>query len=85
MFDFEKYASQVIAFFTGNIFIAIGAVVILVVLFYKKPGETIKFLGFCFLIVAVLYIMSLLTESGSQGVLQKKGVTTKSEKELLEQ
>lgn len=85
MFNFEKYASLVIAFFTDNIYVAVGAGVILIFFFYKKPSETIKFLGFCFLLVAVLYIMALLTESGSQGVLQKKGAATKSEKELMKQ
>lgn len=85
MIDFEKYWLLVLSFFSNNIFITIGVVIALIVIFYKKPVETVKFLGFCALLVAVLYIMSLLTESGSLGVSQKKDMSTKSEQEIMNQ
>ncbi len=83
MFDFDKYWSLVLQFLSNNIFVAIGIAIVLLIFFCKKPAEAIKFLGFCALLVTVLYVMSLLSESGSQGVFQKKGMTTKSETELM--
>ncbi len=83
MIDFEKYSSLVFSFFTDNIFISIGLGALLVLFFYKKPTETIKFLGFCALLVTALYIMSLLSQSGTQGVIHKRDATTRSETELM--
>jgi hypothetical protein len=84
MIDFDKYASLVLSFFTDNILIGVGLGLVLLVFFYKKPTETIKFLGFCALLVTTLYIMSLLSQSGSQGVIYKRDATTRSETELTE-
>jgi len=84
MIDFDKYASLVLQFLSNNIFVAIGLGIALIFFFYKKPEETIKFLGFCALLVTVIYVMSLLSESGSQGVYNKKGAIEKSEKELAD-
>ena len=82
MIDFDKYASLILQFLSHNIFVAIGLGVAIIFFFYKKPEETIKFLGFCALLVTVIYVMSLLSESGSQGVYNKKGGIEKSELEL---
>lgn len=84
MIDFDKYASIVIQFFTTNIFVSIGAGIVLIYFFYKKPTETIKFLGVVALLIAVVYVMSLLTESGSHGVTNKNDMTEKTIKELTE-
>ena len=84
MIDFDKYAALVIQFFTTNIFVSIGAGIVLIYFIYKKPAETIKFLGIVALLVAVVYIMSLLTESGSHGVSNKNEMTEKTIKELAE-
>lgn len=82
MIDFDRYASLVINFFSGNLFVTIGVVVVLVYFIYKKPSETIKFLGVLVLLIAVLYVMSLLTESGSHGVSNKNEMTEKTLKEI---
>lgn len=82
MSDFDRYWSQALHFLSDNVFLTIGIGIVLLFFLYRKTAGTIKFLGFCFLLVTVLYIMALLTESGSQGVFQKKGMSTKSEREL---
>lgn len=79
MIDFDKYYSLVFQFLSNNIFIALGLIVVLVVLIYKKPEGTIKFLGFCCFLLAVIYTMSLLGESGSLGTKSKKTMTSRSE------
>ncbi|MEE4242588.1 MAG: hypothetical protein V2I36_14070 [Desulfopila sp.] len=83
MFDFEKYSSLVISFFAENILIGVGLGAVLLVFFYKKPAETIKFIGFCCLLVTTLYILSLLSHSGTQGVMNKRDAATRSETELM--
>jgi hypothetical protein len=82
MIDFDKYAGLVIQFFSTNIVITIGAGIALIFFFYKKPVETVKFLGAAALLIAVVYIMSLLTESGSYGVSNKNDMTEKTIKEM---
>ena len=83
MLDFEKYWSLAIQFLSDNLFITAGIVLALIIFFYKKPVEAVKFLGFCALLVTVLYIMSLLTESGSTGASNKGYLKKKSEEALL--
>lgn len=82
MFDIDRYFALAFQFLANNIFITIGLGVAFIFFIYKKPAETIKFLGFVALIAAVLYVMSLLTQSGSQGVLYKHDAAEKSEREL---
>ena len=83
MLDFEKYWSLAIQFLSNNLFITAGIVLALIIFFYKKPVEAVKFLGFCALLVTVLYIMSLLTESSSTGASNKGYLKKKSEEALL--
>lgn len=79
MIDFQSYYNIVIHFLSSNILITFALIVVLLVLLYKKPEGTIKFLAFCFFLIAVVYIMSLLGESGSLGVDTKQGGIHKSE------
>ncbi|MFN2353684.1 MAG: hypothetical protein ABR512_04045 [Desulfopila sp.] len=83
MIDFEKYRQMTMSFLSSYPIVTIGLIMVAIFFLYKKPAQMIKFLGFCGLLIAVLYIMSLLTESGSQGVLHKKEATTKSQLELM--
>ncbi len=84
MLDFEKYWSLTIQFLSGNVFIAAGILLALIIFFYKKPIETVKFLGFCALLVTVLYVMSLLTESGSKGTSGSSVLKKKSQEAIQE-
>lgn len=83
MIDFDRYWQMTITFLSSYPLVTIGLILVAVFLLYKKPAEMIKFLGFCALLIAILYIMTLLTESGSQGVFHKKEATTKSQLELM--
>jgi hypothetical protein len=82
MIDFEKYYALVMQFLSNNILITIAIIVAIIVSIYKKPEGTIKFLAFCFFLVAVVYIMSLLGESSSLGVDYKMDGIEKSENVL---
>jgi len=82
MFDIDSYFSLAYQFLASNIFVTIGLGIVIIFFIYKKPVETVKVFGFAALLVAVLYVMSLLTESGSKGVLYKHGAAEKSQNEL---
>lgn len=84
MIDFGKYYALVQQFLSNNILITIALIVAIIVAIYKKPEGTIKFLAFCCFLVAVIYIMSLLGESGSLGVDTKKSRIEQSEGVLKE-
>ncbi len=79
MIDFQKYYDLVLHFLASNLLITLALCVALVFFLYKKTEETVKFLAFCALLIAVIYIMSLLSESGSFGVFNKQEMTQKSE------
>lgn len=79
MIDFQKYYDLVLYFLTNNLLITFALCVALIFFLYKKTEETVKFLAFCVLLIVVIYIMSLLSDSGSLGVSTKKEMTQKSE------
>tara|TARA_Y100001933_G_C18903399_1_gene523476 strand:- start:394 stop:648 length:255 start_codon:yes stop_codon:yes gene_type:complete len=82
MIDFNAYFSLIYHFFTAHKFIAVGLGVVILLFCYKKPVEAVKFFGFCALLLTALYIMSLLSESGSLGELHKKEITDQPENSL---
>lgn len=82
MIDFEKYWSITYVFLANNILITLAIAVVLIIFTYKKPEAAVKFYGFCILLIAVLYIMSLMSESGSGGVYHKKDMSQKTERML---
>ena len=84
MIDFDRYWSLTYNFLTTHELLAVGIAIAVLIFCYKKPVEAVKFFGFCALFIAVLYIMSLLTESGSHGVLDKKEMNTKSQLEMMD-
>jgi len=84
MIDFDRYATLVWQFLTGNLIITAGICIVLVIFFYKKPEGTIKFLGICALLIAVLYVMSMLTNSSSLGTFSKEQGIDKSQEMLKE-
>ena len=79
MIDFNAYWSLIYHFLVNHKLIAVGLGIAIVFFCYKKPAGAIKFFGFCALIVTALYIMSMLSESGSLGEIHKKGMTDKTE------
>ncbi len=79
MIDFQKYYDLILHFLASNLLITLALCVILLFFLYKKTEETVKFLAFCVLLVTVIYVMSLLSESGSFGEINKKEMTQKSE------
>lgn len=84
MLDFDKYWSLAVHFLANNLLITAGLVLALIIFFYKKPVEAVKFLGFCALLITVVYVMSLLTESGSTGMSGSGVLRKKSQEAIME-
>ncbi len=66
MIDFNSYYALVLQFFSNNILIAIALGIAICFSLFKKPEITIKFLAICFFLVAVFYVMSLLSQSSTE-------------------
>lgn len=84
MIDFNAYWSLIYYFLASHKLIAVGLGIAIAFFFYRKPAEAIKFFGFCALIITALYIMSLLSESGSLGEIHKQEMGDKTESGLTD-
>lgn len=82
MIDFNAYWLLVYNFLLSHLVVTFGLAVVIVYFCFKKPIAAVKFFGFCALLVTALYIMSLLSESGSLGEMHKKEIGTETEKGL---
>ena len=84
MIDFDAYWSLIYSFVVSHKLIAAGLGIVIAFFFYRKPVEAIKFFGVCALIVTALYIMSMLSESGSFGEVHKRDMGDKTESSLTD-
>lgn len=84
MIDFNSFYLLVLQFISEHILLTIALGVALCYSLYKKPEGTVKFLAFCLFLVAVFYIMSLLSQSSSTGLNQEDNLIHKSERQLQE-
>ena len=82
MIDFNAYWSMIYYFLVSHKLIALGLGIAIAVFCYRKPMGAIKFFGVCALIVTALYIMSMLSESGSFGEIKSKDMGQKTERAL---
>ncbi len=82
MIDFNAYWSMIYYFLASHKLITVGLGIAIAFFCYRKPAEAIKFFGFCALIVTALYIMSMLSESGSLGEIHKNEMNENTEKNL---
>ena len=60
---FEEHLQNTIALVQGNPVIGIGVAVVVLALFYFRPKDMFKLLGFCLLLVVGFYLMTILVET----------------------
>lgn len=75
---FEEHLQNTIAIFKGNPILGGGILVVLAALFYFRPKDMFKLVGFCLFMVVVIYIMSLLLETIGSGGKSKDQMIYKS-------
>ncbi len=80
----EEQLRNILVFLQTNPIVAvvIGAVILL--LFYSKPKEMFKLVGFCLFIVVVFYFITLFASTVGTGSKQKDQMIYKTKKELGE-
>ena len=68
---FEEHLQNTIALVQGNPVIGIGIALVVLALFYFRPKEMFKLLGFCLILVVGFYLLTLLIGTVGSGSKQK--------------
>lgn len=71
-------------FLSNNQLLAVGIVVVLALLLWKKPGVFFKLLGAAIALVVLIYIGSLLGDIGGSGVSGKNTMIHETESKISE-
>ena len=74
----EEQLLNTLAFLQTNPIIAVIAVMVVLALFYSKPKEMFKLVGFCLFVTIAFYCIILLVETVSTGSSQKDQMIYKS-------
>jgi ABC-type uncharacterized transport system permease subunit len=75
---FEDHLANTLAIIQSNPLIGAGILAVVAVLFYFRPKDMLKLVGFCLFMVVVFYILSLLLETVGSGGKQKDQMIYKS-------
>lgn len=75
---FEEHLQNTIALVQGNPVIGIGVALLVLALFYFRPKEMFKLLGFCLILVVGFYLMTLLVGTVGSGSKQKDAMIHKT-------
>ncbi len=75
---FEEHLQNTIAIIQSNPLIGVGILIVIALLFYFRPKDMFKLVGFCLFMVVVFYILSLLIETVGSGGKQKDQMIYKS-------
>ena len=75
---FVEHLQNTITIVQSNPLIGAGILVAVAVLFYFRPKDMFKLVGFCIFMVVVFYILSLLLETVGSGGKQKDQMINKS-------
>ena len=75
---FEEHLQSTIALVQSNPVIGIGVAVVVLALFYFRPKDMFKLLGFCLVLVIGFYLMTLLVATVGSGSKKKDEMTHKT-------
>jgi hypothetical protein len=81
---FEEHLQKTIALLQNNQAIGFGIAVVIVVLFYFRPKDMFKLLGFCLFLVVAFYLMTQLVGLVDSGSKQKDQMTHKTSEAVRE-
>jgi uncharacterized membrane protein YgaE (UPF0421/DUF939 family) len=81
---FEEHLQNTIALVQGNPVIGIGVAVLVVALFYFRPKDMFRLLGFCLVLVVGFYLITLLVETVGSGSKQKDEMIHRTSKAIGE-
>jgi len=81
----ERMYSTIYSYLFGHPLIALGILIFLGLMLWKKPSEFFKLMLFVVALNGVLYVGSYVTGSMGVGVEKKHEITTEREKELFKE
>jgi len=81
---FEEHLQKTIALLQNNQAIGFGIAIVIVVLFYFRPKDMFKLLGFCLFLVVAFYLMTQLVGLVGSGSKQKDQMTHKTSDAMRE-
>ena len=67
----EEHLQNTLALMQNNPVIGIGVAVVILALFYFRPKDMFRLLGFCLVVVVGFYLVTLLVETVGSGSKQK--------------
>jgi len=80
--NLEYLYSVAYSFLSNNQWVAVGIVVVLALLLWKKPGAFFKLIFAAIALVVLLYIGSLLGDIGGTGVSNKNTMIHETESKM---
>jgi hypothetical protein len=81
---FKEHLQNTIALAQDNPVIGIGVAVVVVALFYFRPKDMFRLLGFCLVLVVGFYLMTLLVETVGSGSKKKDEMIHRTSKAIDE-
>jgi len=81
---FEQHLQNTLALLQGNPAIAAGVAIVIAALFFFRPKDMLKLVGFCLLLVVVAYVISLVIGTIGSGSSQKDQMMYKTQRAIGE-
>lgn len=81
---FREHLQNTLALLQGNPALALGAAAVVVALFFFRPKDMMKLVGFCLLLVVVAYVIGLIVGTIGSGSQQKDQMIYKTQRAIGE-
>lgn len=81
---FEQHLQNTLNLLQGNPALSLGAAAVIAVLFYFRPKDMLKLVGFCLLLVVAAYLIGLVAGTIGSGAKQKDQMIYKTQRAIGE-
>lgn len=81
---FQEHLQNTIGILQGNPTLALGVAAVVAALFFFRPKDMMKLVGFCLLLVVVAYVIGLIVGTIGSGSQQKDQMIYKTQRAIGE-
>ena len=81
---FEQHLANILNLLQGNPVLSLAVAAVVAALFYFRPRDMLKLVGFCLLLVVVAYLIGLVAGTIGSGGKQKDQMIHKTQRALGE-
>ena len=81
---FEQHLQNTLTLLQGNPVLSLGVAAVIAALFYFRPKDMLKLVGFCLLMVVVVYLIGLVAGTIGSGANQKDQMIYKTQRAIGE-